>query len=44
MTGLTMIGGAGMNCEGDSCVIPEAGAASAVPGAETAESAGVSAE
>ncbi|WP_291044575.1 hypothetical protein [Herbiconiux sp.] len=52
MTGLTMVGGAGMNCEGDSCAIPSADAVTGAPDAEpatgsetmVAEPAGVSAE
>ncbi|MCS5720536.1 hypothetical protein N1028_09415 [Herbiconiux sp. CPCC 203407] len=55
MTGLTMVGGAGMNCEGDSCAIPGAAAVSGTtePAADsgtteadfqTPEHAGVSAE
>jgi hypothetical protein len=45
-----MVGGAGMNCEGDSCAVPSAGAVIGAPDAgngteaSVAEPAGVSAE
>ena len=42
----TLVGGAGMTCEGDSCAVPSAGGLAGDPeaGDDVAEPAGVSAE